>query len=610
MLVCGVSKEKICTEKKTGIRTNASFVIDTSYVCFKDIAADDNGTWSTFNPRRSYALKISGGHVIEAIPCQTNASASNVYTLCRQYGVHKGTPDFRRVIAHVIGKSDQVIPRASLHYYFKDGDEQPIVIPPHGNSLGNRPYHRTQPSTIKLIKDSCTSSKSVLNVYNNVFEAAGGLEQSMSTAAEPQNKMQIYNARKSKTATHSKDDLFDLLELLKQHQSQKNGGFLREVTLSSTPSAVLASQRQLDNLVTFCSDKKQFSVLGIDATFNLGDFYVTLTTYRNFTLQNPRTGVTPVFVGPAFLHMERRTQDYQYFFSTLLRLEPRLSSLIAYGTDGEMALVNALSACFPNAISLRCFIHMQDNILEHLKGSSAAVKKAITRDIFGQQVGDEYQQGLVDAISASDFDKKAALKKESWEKYAAGFHKWFITKHSAVFKKSMIASVRKAANIEGRFTNNPNESVNSSIKKWVNFKKNTWPEFVVKLQELIEIQLKEGDKSVYGNGDYILAPSFSKFAVDANIWHQMKPAERRDHMKRVTGEGCISSTDSASYANSDTSCMSTLSIPAKNVSLPFLSQSAVSRIWDKALTLLQTEGLVVPAPGNSSAFMVASSSRD
>ncbi len=73
--------------------------------------------------------------------------------------------------------------------------------------------------------------------------------------------------------------------------------------------------------------------------------------------------------------MERRTQDYQSFFSSLLKFEPRLRDLKAYGTDGEAALTAALESCFPTAVSLRCFIHKRNNIEDHLKGVSSAVKK-------------------------------------------------------------------------------------------------------------------------------------------------------------------------------------------------------------------------------------------
>jgi hypothetical protein len=82
----------------------------------------------------------------------------------------------------------------------------------------------------------------------------------------------------------NKDDIFDLLSLLKEHQAMEGGGFLGEVLISSTLCAVLALKKQLDIIVTFCCQPSNFSVFGIDATFELGDFYVTLTTYRNFYL--------------------------------------------------------------------------------------------------------------------------------------------------------------------------------------------------------------------------------------------------------------------------------------------------------------------------------------
>lgn len=113
------------------------------------------------------------------------------------------------------------------------------------------------------------------------------------------------------------------------------------VTFSSTPCAIVASKAQLENIVTFCCQRSSFSILGVDATFELGDFYVTLTTYRNLFLRSQRTNKMPVLLGPAFIHVERRYLDYQSFYTTLLKLEPRVSNLQAYGTDGEAALVDA-----------------------------------------------------------------------------------------------------------------------------------------------------------------------------------------------------------------------------------------------------------------------------
>ena len=76
-----------------------------------------------------------------------------------------------------------------------------------------------------------------------------------------------------------KGEILDLLSLLKEHQAMEERGFLKEVQIGSTPCAILASKQQLDNIiVTYCCQPTQFSVFGVDATFELGDFYVTLKT--------------------------------------------------------------------------------------------------------------------------------------------------------------------------------------------------------------------------------------------------------------------------------------------------------------------------------------------
>ena len=119
--------------------------------------------------------------------------------------------------------------------------------------------------------------------------------------------------------------------------------------------------------------------------------------------------------------MERRTQDYQAFFSSLLKYEPRLCDLKAYGTDGEAALTAALESCFPHAVSLRCFIHKKNNIEEHLKGCSSAVKKEIVRDIFGSQEGEILSTGLVDCDSEQAFDVSLGRLHQRWERFLLAF---------------------------------------------------------------------------------------------------------------------------------------------------------------------------------------------
>ena len=413
----------------------------------------------------------------------------------------------------------------------------------------------------------------------------------------------MYNARKNLkvSSVDNKDDIFELLSLLKEHQSMQGGGFLREVLISSTPCAVLAFDKQLDNLVMFCCQSSRFGVLGVDATFELGDFYVTLTTYRHLFLTSSYGSKPPVLLGPVFIHMERQLDKYHSFFSSLLKLQPQFSAIKAYGTDGEKPLIKALETCFPDAVSLRCFIHKRKNIEEHLKGSSAVAKRELLSDIFGTQDGEVFNSGLVDKESEEAFDVCLGRLYIRWEKFSPGFHKWFLTHQADSFRRCMILPVRERAQLGSppvQFTNNPNESSNSVVKHWVGFTKSSWPDFVRKLQKLVEAQLAEVDKALYGCGDYSLASEFACFEIDAVVWHRMSSVQRKAHLRKITG----------SMSESVEKLCKKLSLPAAEVHLSSISSTALKSMWEKAERLLNTPNAVVPAPGSKNAFMVLSDS--
>ena len=67
--------------------------------------------------------------------------------------------------------------------------------------------------------------------------------------------------------------------------------------------------------------------------------------------------------------------------------------------------------CFPNAVHLRCTNHFQQNVKDKLRsiGVVQSVWKEFLSDIFGAQVGYNYQKGLIDTDSSMSFT--AALQK-------------------------------------------------------------------------------------------------------------------------------------------------------------------------------------------------------
>ena len=130
--------------------------------------------------------------------------------------------------------------------------------------------------------------------------------------------------------------------------------FIRHVSTDLSPSCVLTIDVQLSNLHRFCTVYGESCVLGIDPTFNLGKFYITVTKYTYIQLENKISHSSPTFFGPMFVHTEKTYESYYYFFSTLLKLEPRLRNVIGVGTDGEQTILKALQALFPDSLVHQC----------------------------------------------------------------------------------------------------------------------------------------------------------------------------------------------------------------------------------------------------------------
>lgn len=76
-------------------------------------------------------------------------------------------------------------------------------------------------------------------------------------------------------------------------------------------------------------------------------------------------------------------------------LNPNLVNIRAFGTDGEPELIKAFKLVFTNAVHLRCANHLRRNIKDKLK--LKAVAGEIISDIFGKQIGNGFESGLIDS---------------------------------------------------------------------------------------------------------------------------------------------------------------------------------------------------------------------
>ena len=147
--------------------------------------------------------------------------------------------------------------------------------------------------------------------------------------------------------------------------------FIRYFRVHPSFSVVISLERQLNDVVNFCTNPKEFSVFNNDPTFNKfnDNSSLTVTSYRNLKSGNPSTGQTSVFLGPLLMHQKKDWKTYSRFKNCLVTEKPEISALLSCGTDEEKAVAKGFKRNVPYAIFLQCFIHYKKNIEEHLEKS-------------------------------------------------------------------------------------------------------------------------------------------------------------------------------------------------------------------------------------------------
>jgi len=237
------------------------------------------------------------------------------------------------------------------------------------------------------------------------------------------------------------------------------------------------------------------------------------------------------------------------FFSTLIGLQPNISNILAIGTDGEAALVNAASQNFPRASQSRCFRHLQQNIERHLKDNhfpDATIKEYIC-DIFGWHESDgTVHEGLVDSCNSEQFadnlhllaDKWNSLEKETFadrKAHEPHFHSWFAKHEAEVFISHTLRGLHEDVGLgcpPRAFYTNANESANALLKKCVAYEKQQWPVFNNKVKKTIDDHQHEIEIAIIGQGQYRLKQQYKHLFVPANTWFKMTAEQRVRHVKK------------------------------------------------------------------------------
>lgn len=205
------------------------------------------------------------------------------------------------------------------------------------------------------------------------------------------------------------------MEVSKEKSLDKDSAFVRDVSASPEFSVFIATKQQLIDIERFCTNAEHLSVLGVDATFNVGKYFLALTTYRHLMLETSKK-TNPVFIGPALIHQRRLFDSYFTLPSNMIKYNPKIQGVLVYGSAGEKNLSDAFDSCFTLSKHLLCDIHMKDNIKKKLSDLNIKghIGKEYIYDIFKKQIQSEKVPGLVDCSNAEEFNKKFELKKALW----------------------------------------------------------------------------------------------------------------------------------------------------------------------------------------------------
>ena len=301
-----------------------------------------------------------------------------------------------------------------LCYEF-DNEPHPVTTAAHGNvKKSNSSYYRSRPSTLQSIKEKAKERKGPSQVYDEVFEDAGGLLGFQSHRVLPRNRQQVMisDVKRNAKPKKDKDEMSELIKMSRLKASQLKP-FIRRVQVTPEPSCIVASDGQLNDLVRFCTT--QFlpaSVLCIDTTFNIANFFVTPTIYKHKILVDRHYGKEPTLLGPTVIHMQTKAESYKFFGSSIVSLDDELSNILAIGSDRDVALRKGFSSCFPIATQLCCKGHLEQDIRRKMRdlGIGQFHEKLFLEDTFGSEAEDTFgseakkELGLVDAVSRDAFD--------------------------------------------------------------------------------------------------------------------------------------------------------------------------------------------------------------
>ena len=288
-------------------------------------------------------------------------------------------------------------------------------------------------------------------------------------------------------------------------------------------------------------DKRR--IIGIDRTFNLSNFYVTVVVYQHQNILTRSTNVHPAIVGALLIHTKGNTESYYDLMSTIRYEMSKVTDEspnfdlswadVTFGSDDEAALRKAIALCFPGSVMTRCTKHDKDTIRRYLKdkvGVDDNTREQVVLCMFNES-------GILGAKTEHEYEEKLhnledELKVKLGEKFER-FRRCFTRMCAALKDHVLMPSLKHG--IATDWTNNCSESTNHRIRKFQNFEVVTLQELKDNLQSLVLYQDVEVTRATYNAGTYKLtdacAKKYGKKSEDE--WNKLSLNSRKRKTKAI-----------------------------------------------------------------------------
>ena len=464
-----------------------------------------------------YSVKKRSNGKTSWIPLEPQPTDANLVILSKYYATLKENPTFQKHVTFVCKSPDSSLASVALFEY-------------KGKQPTTTSFTRTNPKTVDKIKEKIKHQKPK-DIYADLrkddsLNCARDFQVIRNQKYEQKIKDKIARADRVNIA----DEILEVLGMVNDHP------FVQTIihNKDQVPNIICYTTQQILDLKHFVKNATN-QPIGIDRTFNLGNYFVTTLVYQNQRVIRKHSRVNPeehpIFLGPIMLHKDATFKTYKSFLeqikteldSEIPAVELRLSENIEFGTDDEKALTKAIDHVFPSSTRLLCTKHLKDNVKHYLQnnvGMEKGLRETVMDKIFGAQ-------GITDANCTVDFETKSENLKTFLDEKHQRFEQYF-SKHLKDRLQQYVVEPCMVEPTKRNWTNNNAESINNILKLSVDWKPQGVKEMIEKIYKVTELHFLDYRSALHDDGNYRLTKAESSQRVREALWRCKSDDEKKE----------------------------------------------------------------------------------